>query len=100
MEDWGRAMAQAVSRRSLTAVARVRTRVNPVGFVVDKVALGGFFSESFGFPLSVSFHRGLHISEQKKNIFFTHPFIHFIHPFTHSLFILIRGRRVKAAAVQ
>jgi hypothetical protein len=22
-----------------------------------------FFSESFGFPLSISFHRGLHISE-------------------------------------
>jgi hypothetical protein len=28
-----------------------------VGFVVDKVALGRFFSEFFGFPLSVSFHR-------------------------------------------
>jgi hypothetical protein len=32
-------MAQAVSRRPLTAAARVRTQVNPVGFVVDKVAL-------------------------------------------------------------
>jgi hypothetical protein len=28
-----------------------------VGFVVDKVALGQVFSEFFGFPLSVSFHR-------------------------------------------
>jgi hypothetical protein len=28
-----------------------------VGFVLDKVALGLFFSESFGFPMSVSFHR-------------------------------------------
>jgi hypothetical protein len=36
----GRAMAQAVSRRPLIAAARVRARVNPVGFVVDKVALG------------------------------------------------------------
>jgi hypothetical protein len=28
-----------------------------VGFVVDKVALGQvFFSEYFGFPLSISFH--------------------------------------------
>jgi hypothetical protein len=32
-------MAQAVSRRPLTADARVRSRVH-VGFVVDKVALG------------------------------------------------------------
>jgi hypothetical protein len=36
----GRAIAQAVSRRPLTAAARVRAWVNPVGFVVDKVALG------------------------------------------------------------
>jgi hypothetical protein len=28
-----------------------------VGFVVDKVALGQVFSEFFGFPLSISFHR-------------------------------------------
>jgi hypothetical protein len=35
----GRAMAQAVSRRPLTAEARVRSRVVHVGFVVDKVAL-------------------------------------------------------------
>jgi hypothetical protein len=36
-----RVMAQAVSRcRPLTAAARVRARVNPVGFVMDKVALG------------------------------------------------------------
>jgi hypothetical protein len=39
----GRAMAQAVSRRLLTAAARVRAQVNPVGFVVDKVALGQVF---------------------------------------------------------
>jgi hypothetical protein len=43
-------MAQAVSRRPLTAAAWVRAQVNPVGFVVDKVALGEVFSEFFGFP--------------------------------------------------
>ena len=36
----GRAMAQAVSRRPLTAEARVRSRSDHVGFVVEKVALG------------------------------------------------------------
>jgi hypothetical protein len=61
----GRAMAQAVSRRPLTAAVRVRARVNQVGFVVEKVALG-LFSESFGFPLSISFHRGLHIFRKLK----------------------------------
>jgi hypothetical protein len=33
-------MAQAVSRRPLIAAAWVRAQVSPVGFVVDKVALG------------------------------------------------------------
>jgi hypothetical protein len=32
-----------------------------VGFVVDKVALGKAFSEYFGFPCQLSFHRLLHI---------------------------------------
>jgi hypothetical protein len=57
------AMVQVVSRRPLTAATRVRAQVNPVGFVVDEVALGQVFSESFGFSLLISFHRGLHISE-------------------------------------
>jgi hypothetical protein len=35
--------AQAVSRRPLTAEARVRSRVVHVGFMVDKVALGQVF---------------------------------------------------------
>jgi hypothetical protein len=39
----GRDMAQAVSRRPLTAEAWVRSRVVHVGFVVDKVALGQVF---------------------------------------------------------
>jgi hypothetical protein len=38
-----RAMAKAVSRRPLNAAAWVRAQVNPVGFVVDKVALGQVF---------------------------------------------------------
>jgi hypothetical protein len=47
-------MSQVFNRRPLTAKARVRAHV---GFVVDKLALGQVFSEFFGFPLSVSFHR-------------------------------------------
>jgi hypothetical protein len=31
-----------------------------VGFVVDKVALGQFFSDNFGFPCQSSFHQFLH----------------------------------------
>jgi hypothetical protein len=36
-------MDQAASRRPLTATAWVRAQVNPVGFVVDKVALEQVF---------------------------------------------------------
>jgi hypothetical protein len=39
----GGAMAQAVSRWPLTAAAWVRAQANPVGFVVNKVALGQIF---------------------------------------------------------
>jgi hypothetical protein len=39
----GRAMAQAVSRRPLTAESPVRAPVNPRGICVDKVALGHVF---------------------------------------------------------
>jgi hypothetical protein len=53
-------MAQAVSRRPLTAEAQ-RPGFDPgsvhVGFVVDKVAMGHVFSEYFDFPQSLSFHR-------------------------------------------
>jgi hypothetical protein len=49
----------------LRRLAAVRTVQRPefdpgpinVGFVVDKVALGQVFSEYFGLPLSISFHR-------------------------------------------
>jgi hypothetical protein len=50
-----------------------------------------FFSELFSFPLSISFHRGLHISESSKkliNSFSFHP-----HPGMYK-------RPVKAAIVQ
>ena len=42
----GRAMAQAVSRRSLTAKARVRSRVSPCGFCGGQSATGTGFSPS------------------------------------------------------
>jgi hypothetical protein len=47
-------MAQAVSRRPLTAAARVRAHVSPVGFVVDKVAVGQVFLRVLRFfPVSI-----------------------------------------------
>jgi hypothetical protein len=50
----GRAMAQVVSRRPLTAEARVRVRVSPCGICGGQSGTGtGFFSEFFGFPLSI-----------------------------------------------
>jgi hypothetical protein len=33
-------MAQAVSHRPLTVAARVHAQISPMGFVVEKVALG------------------------------------------------------------
>jgi hypothetical protein len=56
----GRLIAQAVSRRLPTAVARVPARVGDMGFVMDKVVLGQVFSEHFGFSCQFSFHRLLH----------------------------------------
>jgi hypothetical protein len=56
-----RAIAQAVSRRLPTAAARFRAQVRScVGFVLDKIALGQVFSEYFGFPCQLSFHRLFH----------------------------------------
>jgi hypothetical protein len=47
-------MAQAVSRRPLTAAVWVRAHFNPVGFVMDKVALGQFFLQFFRFfPVNI-----------------------------------------------
>jgi hypothetical protein len=58
--SYGRAVAQAVSRRFPTAAARVRVRAEHVGFVVDKAALGQVFSEYFSFPCQSLFHQFLH----------------------------------------
>jgi hypothetical protein len=56
----GRAIDQAVSRPLPTAAVRVRAQIRSLGFVVNKVALGQVFSEYFGFPCQISFHRLLH----------------------------------------
>jgi hypothetical protein len=54
----GRAMAQAVSRRPLTAEARVRSQFSPCGICSGQSGTGtGFSPEYFSFPLSISFHR-------------------------------------------
>jgi hypothetical protein len=51
-------MDQVVSRRPLTAEARVRARVNPCGICGGQSGTGtGFTPEFFGFSLSISFHR-------------------------------------------
>jgi hypothetical protein len=50
----GRAIAQAVSRRLLTAETRFAPRSVHVGFVVEKVALGKIFLPVFRFfPVSI-----------------------------------------------
>jgi hypothetical protein len=47
-------MAQVVSRRPQTAEAQVRARVKPCGICCGQSGTGtGFFSEFFGFPLSI-----------------------------------------------
>jgi hypothetical protein len=57
----GRAIAQAVTLRFPTAEARVQAQVSHVGFVVNKVALGQFLSEYFGFLSKFSFRFPLQI---------------------------------------
>jgi hypothetical protein len=55
----GYAIAQAVSRWTLTADARVCAHVSPRGICGGQSGIGsGFLSELFCFPLSVPFHRG------------------------------------------
>jgi hypothetical protein len=77
-------MAQAVSRRSLTAETRVRSRFNLCGICGGQNGTGtGFFPEYFGFPLSISFHRcSITWKNEKILIIF--------------LFIFITGLRNKA----
>jgi hypothetical protein len=74
-ETAGRAMAQAVSRRPLIAAARVRAGDIPVGFVVDKVALGQVFLRVLPFsPVNIIPQWVPHFRKLKKEL---------IHPFTH-----------------
>jgi hypothetical protein len=84
-------MAQAVSRRLLTAGARFRSRVGHVGFVVDKVAPGQLFLpstlvfpcryHSTGIPLHVASAAGP-FAAKKKYIypkFATRTNIHYLY---------------------
>jgi hypothetical protein len=75
-------MAQAVSRRPLTAAAWVRSQVKPVGFVVDKVILGQVFLRVLRFSPFNIIPPWAPIFRKLKKI---------VHSFTPSL-ILIRGR--------
>jgi hypothetical protein len=81
-------MSQAVCRRPLIAAAWVHARVNPVRFVVDKVALGQVFLRVFRFiiPPWAPYFRKL----QKKIV------LSFIHSHSHPG---TNNRHVKAAAV-
>jgi hypothetical protein len=74
-------MAQAVSRRPLTAAAQVRVQVNPVGFVVDKVALGQVFLRVLWFSHQYHSTMGSNFPKIKKNTF---------HSFTPSLILIWR----------
>jgi hypothetical protein len=59
-QDEGRAIAQAISRCFPMWVPGFEPGSGHVGFVVDKVTLGQFFCEYFGFPCQSSFHQLLH----------------------------------------
>jgi hypothetical protein len=63
-----RTMAQAVSRRTLTAEARVRSRISPFGICGgQKWHWDRFCPEYFGFRLQVSFHRYSTTLKNEKN---------------------------------
>jgi hypothetical protein len=68
------AMAQAVSRRPLIAEARVRSRFSLCGmFWWTKCYRDRFFSEYFGFPLSISFHCcSINMEKQRKPLHLHH----------------------------
>ena len=62
-------MAQAVSRRPLTAGARVRSRVSSCGIYGGQSGIGTVFSpEYFGFPMLISFHRCSITFKNEKNL--------------------------------
>jgi hypothetical protein len=65
-------MAQAVSRRPLTAATRVRAQINPVGFVVDKVTLGqDFLRVLWFFPCQYQSTVGSTFPKIKKKIIYS-----------------------------
>jgi hypothetical protein len=90
----GHAMAQVVSCWPLTAAAWVRAQVNPVGFVVHKVARAGFSLSFSVFPCQYHSTVGSTFPKLKKKIVLS-----FIHPFTHP-HPGMDQRPIKAAAVQ
>jgi hypothetical protein len=58
----GRAMAQVVSRRPLTAEARVHARVNPCGICGGQIGTGtGFSPSSSVFPCHRRFPNAHHL---------------------------------------
>jgi hypothetical protein len=66
----GRAVAKAVSRWPLTADARVRSRVSPYDFVVDKVALTEVLLRALRFSPVSSIPLVLHYTEKRKKLIF------------------------------
>jgi hypothetical protein len=60
-------MAQAVSRRSVNAVDLVRARVSPCGICDEQSGTDTGFSEFFGLPLSVSFHRRITLTYRLRD---------------------------------
>ena len=67
-EKYGRAMAQAVSGRPLTAEGRVRSRLSPCGICGGQSGTGtGFSPEYFSLPPPHQLHSTvLHYTEKRK----------------------------------
>jgi hypothetical protein len=74
----GRAMAEAVSRRPVTAEAWLRSRVSPCAICGGQSGTGTVLSpEYFGFPLSISFHRcSITKKNEKETTYLSHYFHH------------------------
>jgi hypothetical protein len=66
-EDIGRAMAQAVSRRPVTAEAWVGSRVGPCGICGGQSGTGTGFPRVLRVSLSISFHRCSSTWKNEKN---------------------------------
>jgi hypothetical protein len=80
LRQLGRAMAQAVSRRPLTAEVRVHPRSVHVGFMVDKVALGQVFPRVLRFSPPCQFNStGAPLLGKMKKLIFLFIFITGLH---------------------